>query len=415
MIQENEITRKADLENEIPDSNIGGTPLPSLPNTNLKNTYTVDDFKDQRTTEDTTREEDRNLIQFYSGGSVLRMKQTKVEPLENHTVQEDRPRGDRRSSIGFSNKSRNHLLTKLGQLDKNKIDKDRVLFITLTLDGDDHIKGLMSPTEFSKCRNNFLTQMRQRLKGLKYFYVWRTERQDRGSLHLHMCLFGLKYLNQWWVQDTWSRIVLGKNEFNGRKFGNYDKTLLRTEVEKARNWKETGQYFSKVLGYVSKTNEGEVEKVKKVKENMRPWIWSTLSKVEQQQTTIDLKLLSMKRQWGIGGYSVYWEFVSPNVWSLNQRNYYELRRRVIGYIKGQWYKSARKKGGEFDYKKWKAYKKYLLTGHATMNFKTTKLEITTNSAEVKVFMEEETVERLWMYVLARDFNLDRETLESKEY
>jgi hypothetical protein len=127
------------------------------------------------------------------------------------------------------------------------------LFATLTYPGAYVIdNGKEIPVEdidgklYKKHLNHFMTLLRQRHP--EVFGVIRFEWQERKHStgipvgHYHLCLFGLRYLCRDWVASSWNRVVGGDS----------DHLQAGTQVEPARSWNSTSQYFSKTMAYVGK-------------------------------------------------------------------------------------------------------------------------------------------------------------------
>lgn len=357
----------------------------------------VDNYTDSRSDDEPVYHNPQFYLETYTGGKVVKLSQRKQvneksamaygHAIKNHV------RGDRTPSIGFSRKSQDNLRTKLGMLNEIKLSKVKCLFLTCTLDGDDHIGQLTTPRQFAKYRNNLLTQLRKRLKGLKYFYVARTERQDRGSLHLHISIHGLAFLNQNWLEHTWSRIVLGKAEYEQRCLcANLPKTdpnyypLIRTQVERAKNWGQVKHYFSKTLAYLSKSDAEEQKQAEYVKQNMKGDVWNELSSEEKKEVLEIKEYLSIGRVWSIGQYEVYYQFVDGKLEKVDAGVYYKLRRMMVNYRKALWRSQGR------CMKKWKEIEKYLLRGHTRKQYKTICVYVEPLEYDIKIYVNEHNIQ-----------------------
>ena len=360
--------------------------------------WNVSNYTDSRTKEEPYLET-QHYLERYEGGTVVKLSQRKIvnekSAMAYHTVSNNHVRGDRKPSIGFSKKSQDNLRTKLGKLNQIKLSKVKAIFLTTTLDGNDHIGSLTTPRQFAKYRNNFLTQLRKRLKGLKFFYVARTERQERGSLHLHLSIHGIPFINHKWVQHTWSRIVLGKAEYEARCIrAELPKTdpdyypLIRTEVERAKNWGEVQQYFCKDLAYLSKIDVEEQEQAEYVKHSMEVDVWNKLSN-EERKEVLDIKeYLSIGRVWSIGRYEVYDQFVDGKLERIESGVYYKCRRMMVKQRKALW-----KKQGKC-MKKWKEVEKYLLRGNTRKKYKTYCVIVDPLEYDIKMYMKERDLMRM---------------------
>ena len=359
----------------------------------------VDNYTDGRSREEPVYHDPQFYLETYTGGKVVKLSQRKQinekSAMAYGHANKNHVRGDRTPSIGFSRKSQDNLRTKLGMLNEIKLSKVKCLFLTCTLDGNDHIGQLTTPRQFAKYRNNLLTQLRKRLKGLKWFYVARTERQNRGSLHLHISVHGLAFLNQNWLQHTWSRIVLGKAEYEQRCLrSNLPKTdpnyypLIRTQVERAKNWGQVKQYFSKTLAYLSKSDVEEQKQAEYVKSSMKGDVWNELSSEEIKEVLEIKEYLSIGRIWSIGRYEVYYQFVDGKLERVNASEYYKLRRMIIGQRKSLW----RKQGKCMS--KWKELERYLLRGYTRKQYKNICIIVDPLEYDIKMYMNEYDIKRM---------------------
>jgi len=308
-----------------------------------------------------------HYLELHEGGSLVRIKPTEVNPLKNSYEVDNDIRGTKTEIKTFTPKSRRNLLQKLSVINQNRIPQDQVLFLTLTIDGKD------TPTECKKYLNNFLTQLRKRLDGHRWFYCWKGEFQKRGVLHFHIVLFGLRTLSHKWIRHTWSRITLGYNEYKKRCDSSDDqkevfKSLVITEIEPSRSWGQTKDYFSKTLGYVSKNGTEEQQLIEKFNKEDR-----------------------VGRFWGIGRGEVYRSFISRICFNITDKEWGKIRRVFINCVKSQW---LRKHKGDFNWVKWKEYERYLKSGYRKLKYKTCTVGIWKLEPEVWLFMENKTVGRL---------------------
>ena len=313
-----------------------------------------------------------HYLELHEGGSLVRIKPTEVNPLKSSYEVDNDVRGTKTEIKTFTPKSRRTLLKKLSVIDQNRIPQDQVLFLTLTIDGK------RSPSQCKKYLNNFLTQLRQRLDGHRWFYVWKGEfhkksRGGEGQLHFHLVLFGLRSLSHKWIRHTWSRITLGYKEYKRRCDSSDDKkeifkSLVVTEIEPSRSWGQTKDYFSKTLGYVSKNGQEEQELIKKFNKEDR-----------------------VGRFWGIGRGEVYRSFISRICFNITDEEWGKLRRVFINCVKSQW---LRKHKGNFNWVKWKEYERYLKSGYRVIEYKTCSVGIWKLEPEVWLFIENEMMSRL---------------------
>ena len=340
---------------------------------------------------------EEHYVEIYEGGSLIRLKKEVIDPFENHT---DIPksRGDRKNITYFTKRSRSNFLDQLSMINQNKIPQDKVLFLTLTLDPKVSVN-----TDCKRFLNNFLTQLRSRLSGLKWFYCWKLEFQKKTKMvHFHVCIFGLKHLNHNWIRHTWSRITLGDVEYNKRCRSSNNqkevwKRLVITHIEKSRGWGRTQQYFSKTLGYVSKNEEEEKETIRRYLKISKP----------------------VGRFWGIGKRDVYKSFVNRITFKLTEGEFYKLRRVFLGCMKSRW---IRKFGSEFDYKKWKRFERFnksrggkldYVVSHGTSNIKyTTTLNMDRCQLELKLFLSNDMLKKLFscLFNISDIFDTDTRVL-----
>ena len=187
--------------------------------------------------------QEKFYIEYAEGGSATRIKKETISWARSG-IEKISVRGKIR---GFSKKARNRLLWLLASLDKAQINPKEILFCTLTYPGAYVIdNGKEIPVEdidgklYKKHLNHFMTLLRQ--KHPEVFGVIRFEWQQRAVGHYHLCLFGLRYLCRDWVAETWNRIVGGDD----------DHLQAGTQVEPARSWGSTSQYFSKTMAYIGK-------------------------------------------------------------------------------------------------------------------------------------------------------------------
>lgn len=312
-----------------------------------------------------------HYLELHQGGSLVRIKPTEVNPLksvtDHTTVEGEYVRGTRGVIERFTHKSRNRLLQKLSSINQDRIPQNEVLFLTLTIDGRD------TPRECKKYLNNFLTQLRQRYEGQRWFYCWKGEFQKRGILHFHIVFFGLKGMNHNWVRHTWSRITLGYKEYKRRcdlsdDKGEVFKKLVVTDLQQSRSWGGTQRYFSKTLGYVSKNGQEEEELIEKFNEKDR-----------------------VGRFWGIGRYEVYRSLVNRVCFNLTDEEYSVLRRVLINCVKSN---RVRKYKGDFDWVGWKKYERYLKTGFNKFKYKTSTVLLHKLEPEMWLFMKNEVTSKL---------------------
>ena len=274
--------------------------------------------------------QEKFYVEYAEGGSATRIKKETIDWGRTHK-QEMSIRG---RISGFSKKARNRLLWLLASLDKAQINPKEVLFATITYPGAYVIdKGKEIPVEdidgklYKKHLNHFITLLRQRHP--EVFGVIRFEWQAREHStgipvgHYHLCLFGLRYLCRDWVAETWNRVV----------GGDADHLQAGTQVEPAKSWGATTEYFSKTMAYCGKEADELLDKDTGEMVHMRPIgkHWS---------------YLNMKRMK---------DFIKFRVKELGSKEFYALRRQLF-----RLYRSVkRRKLISFDedgYEYWESWK-----------------------------------------------------------
>ena len=263
----------------------------------------------------------------YSGGSLVKIKHDNTN--WQRTTQIDRSEISKRGRItGFSQASRRRMLQVLSKLNKSKISDDKILFCTLTVGGKDSGWESVSGEQWKKRLNNFLTQLRQKHLGKMQFGMWRMEHQSkRGAIHFHIVLWNVRYLDKDWVAKCWNRICC-----KGLDADVAEKHLKAgTQVEKARGWGKTQEYFSKTMAYLAKDGKSN-DAVKAVNQ--------------------------FGRHWGYIAKSAMMSFVESVVEKLDYEKYYACRRMILNYLRAS---RRRQWGSRFDKKSWRFLKSHLLT------------------------------------------------------
>ena len=263
----------------------------------------------------------------YSGGSLVKIKRDNTN--WERTTHIDRSEISKRGRItGFSQASRRRMLQVLSKLNKSKISDDKILFCTLTASGKDSGWESVSGEQWKKRLNNFLTQLRQKHLGKMQFGMWRMEYQaKRGAIHFHLVIWNVRYLDKDWVAKCWNRICC-----KGLDADVAEKHLKAgTQVEKARGWGKTQEYFSKTMAYLAKDGKSN-DAVKAVNQ--------------------------FGRHWGYIAKSAMMSFVESVVEKLDYEKYYACRRMILNYLRAS---RRRQWGSRFDKKSWRFLKSHLLT------------------------------------------------------
>lgn len=346
-----------------------------LKKTDIENTekgsteYLEPDFRTKLKAKTKNLEPEINhYIEFYEGGSLVRAKTTVTDPLSNHS-ENQQLRGIKNNITTFTHKSRLNLINQLCMINQGRIPEGQVWFLTLTLDG-----GISKNYECKKYLNNFLTQLRKKYEGKKWFYCWKLEFQRRGVVHYHICFFGLKRMHHYWIRETWSRITMSKKDFERVCSSTTNRQvrfrkLVITDLARSKGWGETELYFSKTLGYVSKCDDGQRALIGKYNSH-RP----------------------VGRFWGIGNKKIYKSFVDRRIIKMTTEEYHKVRRGLIKCLKSRW---LRTHGDNFDRKMWKNYKRYLETGFTTKSYKTRKVSILNPYPEIRLFMNNDILEKMF--------------------
>lgn len=310
-----------------------------------------------------------HYMELYEGGCLSRLKSTVTDPLASHTDNEWGG-GIKTNITTFTHKSRLNLIDQLSMINQKRIPATSVWFLTLTLKG-----GVSENYECKRYLNNFLTQLRSKYRRKKWFYCWKLEFQNRGVAHFHICLFGLKRVHHYWIRKTWSRITMGKKDFDRVCSSNKNKSqlfkkLVVTDLQRSKGWGETQQYFSKTLGYVSKCDDEQKVLIKKYN-SFRP----------------------IGRFWGIGNKDIYKSFINRKTIKMTKKEFFTIRRAYIKCLKSRW---LRTHGDNFDWKMWKNYKRYLDSGITDKKPETRSrsFRLFTPLPEIRLFTNNDIVERL---------------------
>ena len=251
--------------------------------------------------------QEKFYVEYAEGGSATRIKKETISWAKSG-IEKINIRG---KITGFSRKARNRLLWLLASLDKAQINPKEILFATLTYPGKFVIeKGREIPVEdidgklYKKHLNHFITLLRQ--KHPNVFGVIRFEWQQRGVGHYHLCLFGLRYLCRDWVAETWNRVVGGDD----------DHLQAGTQVESARSWGATTQYFSKTMAYCGKESDEILDK-------------ETGEMVHMRSIGKHWSYLNMKRMR---------DFIQFRVKELGRKEFFAMRRQLF-----KLYRSAKRR------------------------------------------------------------------------
>ena len=274
----------------------------------------------------------RNIKQFftcesYDGGSLVKISRDNNN--WERTTHIDRSDVSKRGKIScFSKASRRRMLQILSKLNKSKIPDDKILFITLSAPGTDSNWQDVSGEQWKKRLNNFLIQLRQKHLEKMQFGMWRMEFQARGAIHFHLVLWNVKYLDKDWVAKCWNRICCKDlDQEVARKH-----LSASTQVEPARGWGKTQEYFSKIMAY--------------------------LAKEETESESVLIAIKQFGRHWGIIARSEMTEFIEGVIEKLDYRQYYACRRMILNYLQAC---RRRTWGDKFRKDAWRVLRSRLLT------------------------------------------------------
>ena len=232
-------------------------------------------------------------LEYVDNASLTAIKQDRID--WKATALESENHGKHGNIKGFSRRSRQNLLRKMAQMDRTKLQFDP-LFVTLTDQGDFETDA----KQFKRHLDNFL-------KRLIYQFpdccaIWRIEFQKRGALHLHIIVFGVRYICKDWLAKQWNRIISGDD----------DHLEAGTQVERSRGFKHTLGYCAK---YVAKPTDYQLDD--------------------------DIKGQEIGRHWGIANRSVFYGLLGDKKCiHLTRDEFYQIRRFYISYMD-----SCRRKSG----------------------------------------------------------------------
>jgi len=289
-------TRKSnDTSNPNPDASMGFSVIHSTKTSNVF-----------RHNSEFSNPQEKFYVEYAEGGSATRIKKETIDWARTG-IEKINVRGKIK---GFSRKARNRLLWLLASLDKAQINPKEVLFATLTYPGAYVIdKGKEIPVEdidgklYKKHLNHFITLLRQRHP--EVFGVIRFEWQAREHStgipvgHYHLCLFGLRYLCRDWVAETWNRVVGGDN----------DHLQAGTQVDPAKSWGGTTQYFSKTMAYCGKEADEILDKDTGEMVHMRP--------IGKHWSHLNMKRMK--------------DFIKFRVRELGRKEFFALRRQLFRF------------------------------------------------------------------------------------
>ena len=205
-----------------------------------------------------------NKHQFYASAYVnadrCEIANVEIDPLA--TSMQKEVGGIRGIIKGFSRSARNRMIDMLASIDQESISQNDILLLTLTYAY--HITEKDAKLA-KKHLNHFNTILRQDLKSGKLrdskgkiktnddvFAVWRIEPMKSERLHFHFCIFGIDFIDADYIRSVWARCT-GELDM---KLENHS----RIDIQKAKSWGKTAQYFSKTLAYLSKNDNNLLDR-----------------------------------------------------------------------------------------------------------------------------------------------------------
>ena len=196
----------------------------------------------------------------YINADRCELANVEIEPLATKMSKE--VGGIRGIIKGFSRSARNRLIDILSSIDQKSISQEDILFLTLTYAY--HITK-EDAKQAKRHLNHFNTILRRDLKDGKLkdskgrvktnddvFAVWRIEPMKSERLHFHFVIFGIDFMDADYIRSIWSRCT---GELNMEL-----ENQSRIEIQKAKSWGKTAQYFSKTLAYLSKHDNNLLDK-----------------------------------------------------------------------------------------------------------------------------------------------------------
>lgn len=170
------------------------------------------------------------IMTFAVGGSVLKLTGAKHP-------RGPRPAVKRGKVTSFSKQSRGRLLELVASINKPAL-RALPIFLTLTYPG-------VFPTEGPVVKSHldtFLKRLRRAFP--QSACIWKLEFQARGAPHFHLLLFGVPFINRYWLSKAWFEVV-GSGDTRHLQAG--------TRVEFIRSYKGVIFYAAK---YVAKVDVG---------------------------------------------------------------------------------------------------------------------------------------------------------------
>ena len=248
-------------------------------------------------------------VEYAVGGQATKVTKTRISCFRSQK-QIDSRRG---KITEFSRQARQRMMWLCASLNQANFDPRKILFCTLTYPGEyvihknkeikvEDIDGKL----YKYHLNHFVTRLKQKYPN-QIFGVIRFEWQQRGVGHYLLALFGLKYLCREFVNKTWKQVI-----------GNY----AITDVQRARTWKETSEYFSKRVALLSYLNKDADENPNEENENIKN------REIGKHWSYINMKLMK--------------QFIKRRIIEMSREQFYAMRRMVFNFLKSVKYRKIYK-------------------------------------------------------------------------
>ena len=308
----------------------------------------------------------------YVNADRCEIANVEVDPLL--TSMSKRPGGIRGLIKGFSRSARNRLIDMLSSIDQESISQEEILFVTLTYAY--HITEKHAKLA-KKHLNHFNTILRRDLKDGKLkdskgrvktnddvFGVWRIEPMKSERLHFHFAIFGIDFIDADYIRSIWSRCT-----------GELSMKLehqSRIDIQKAKSWGKTAQYFSKTLAYLSKNNNNLLDK------------------------------FQVGRHWGVINRATMKKHIKVATRQISQEASYKSKRILFGYLKRKMIASCK-----WSNKYARNMKNWLLNEYRTVDFDGV-LSRGYKKKKMKMFIKDKT---FWKLINYLEFNVIMDEIE----
>ncbi len=173
--------------------------------------------------------------------------------------------GIRNVITDLSISSRRNLLKTMYQINKNKIDKGDVKFITLTYDENTDKNKLLDGITYKRHLKNLTHSITRKYGG---FGVWRFELQKRLVGHFHLLWYRVTDIDIRWISKRWNEITNGSETH----------LMCGVDIETPKSWKGISLYGSKVIGYIGKIFKGNQEMIQHMKDICCGRLWGVVNR-----------------------------------------------------------------------------------------------------------------------------------------